>query len=115
MNNEERKLNIDEVDPIENDFDNEVIFGSVDRVESAAIKQELVNIMTSMIEALTPEEQEIIKRRNGFYTEDGKPESRKSISEALGVSVHHIRCVESQAYIKLYKMAWKKQLRDYIS
>lgn len=114
MNKEERKLNIDEMDPMEVEENNELgLFGSTD-VEEAAIKQELCNIMITMLDILTPEEREVVMRRCGFYNDECKIESRTAVSKAMGITVKKCYILEANAYRKLYKEARKKQLRDYI-
>lgn len=85
---------------------------SVPPVEDQILQSALASEVKSMLEALPPREQKVLRMRFGI---DGKPKTLEEVGKHLNLSRERIRQIEKKAKGRLKARARLKAVRDYLN
>lgn len=83
-------------------------------ISEQVINSTLHDVLEKCMERLTKRERDIVKRRNGYFTQN-EPETLESIAKEYKCTRERIRQIEMRAYKKLRRIARHYQLNDYLS
>ncbi len=89
-----------------------IMYPSVPDFVDEIIRAYLSKDLDKVLAVLSPKEQDILKRRCGYYT-DGKPETIESIGKDYGVTRERIRQIEARALRKLRRPSVIRLIKDY--